>query len=83
MRLTVKQFCIYLRYIRRFEGYGQLRAFEAAAYPYMDKGERGNLIQKYTQTTSTSTLISNPKDVEASWKILRSKYGNPGSRRSN
>ena len=81
MCLTVKQFCIYLRYVKRFEAYAQLRAFEAAAYPYMNQGERGRVMQRYTQ--GTSALISNPKDVEASWQILRSKYGDSRSRRRN
>ena len=83
MNLTVRQFCIYHRHIKRFEAYDQLRAFEAAAYPYMAKEDRVNLMQKYAQSPSASMLISNPKDVEASWKILRSKYANPRPRRSN
>lgn len=71
MHLTVKQFCVYLRYIKHFEAYEQLRIFDAAIYPYLKKEDREELMHKYTKIFSTATLITKPEDVEESWRFLR------------
>ena len=73
MHLTVKQFCVYLRYIKRFEAYDQLRMFDAAVYPYMNKNDRQELTQKYAKAILTPSLITKPDDVETSWQLLRTK----------
>jgi len=73
MHLTVKQFCVYLRYIKRFEAYDQLRMFDAAVYPYMNKKDRQELTQKYAKAILTPSLITEPDDVETSWQLLRTK----------
>lgn len=71
MHLTVKQFCVYLRYIKHFEAYEQLRIFDAAIYPYLKKEDRQELLQKYTKVFSTPALVTKPEDVESSWQMLR------------
>jgi hypothetical protein len=73
LSLGVKKFCVYLKYIRKFEAYDQLRCFEAAVYPYMKKEEREEIRQKYLSIINPQALISNPADVEASWAFLRKK----------
>ncbi len=71
MHLTVKQFCVYLRYIKHFEAYEQLRTFDAAIYPYLMKEDREGLLQKYTKVFSTPALVTKSEDVESSWQMLR------------
>ena len=71
LHLTVKQFCVYLRYIKHFEAYKQLRMFDAVIYPYLKKADREELMQKYTKIFSAVTLITKPEDVESSWQFLR------------
>ena len=74
MRLTVKQFCIYLRCIKQFDAYDQLRAFEVSTYPYLNKEDRIKLTNKYTQPVSVSSrLISDPKLIEETWQALRAR----------
>jgi len=73
MRLTVKQFCIYFRYIKKFEAYAQLRAFDTAIYPDVKPDERRKILQKYLSVLSIPVSESKPKDIESSWQLLREK----------
>lgn len=73
MHLTVKQFCVYFRYIKKFEAYAQLRAFDSAIYADVKPHERKNILQKYLNVLEIPTIISKPKDVESSWQLLREK----------
>jgi len=71
MHLTVKQFCVYLRYVKKFEAYEQLRMFDAAIYPDVDENARRELLQKYLSILSVPLPPTKPKNVEASWESLR------------
>jgi hypothetical protein len=80
MSLTVKQFCIYLRYVSKFESYNQLRAFEVSVYPYLNKDDREELKNKYMKPVNTPSIISSAKEVESSWQLLRERYADTRSR---
>jgi hypothetical protein len=69
--MTVRQFLLYLREIDIIETRQQLHRIEATSFPNMEKGDRRKVIDRLQSMLSTSQLISDPKTVETSWKLLR------------
>ena len=69
--LTVRQFLLYLREIDVIETRQQLHRIEATSFPNMEKGDRQRVVNRLQGMLSTSQLISDPRTVEQSWKLLR------------
>jgi hypothetical protein len=83
LRLTTRQFFLYLRNIDKLEAHKQLLAIEAISFPQMKKSDREELKRHYIVITE-GRKSTQKKRVDKSWSVLRTRRKlDARSRRSN
>lgn len=71
LRLSIRQFSLYLRRIDRIDARRQLKELEAATFPHLKKRERDTLLRRYDVIARPPSLISDPRKVKESWEVLK------------
>jgi hypothetical protein len=82
LRLTTRQFFLYLRNIDKLEAHKQLLAIEAASFPQMKKTGQEEIKRHYIVITE-GRKSTQKKRVDESWSVLRTRRKLDGRRRSN
>lgn len=82
LRLTTRQFFLYLRNIDKLEAHRQLLTIEAASFPQMKKSDREEVRRHYT-VIAEGKKSTQKKRVDKSWSVLRTRRKLDGRRRSN
>lgn len=62
---------MYYGLISTIEARRQLYAFEASSFPEMKQDDRRRTQKRYDRALESTEGISDPKDVEVTWEILR------------
>ena len=62
---------MYYGLISTIEARRQLYAFEASSFPEMKQDDRRRTQKRYDRALESTEDISDPKDIEVTWEILR------------
>ena len=70
LKLTTRQFFLYLRSLDKLEAYRQTLALEAASFPQMRESDRKSVMQRYV-TIAEGTELTYKEKIDRAWSTLR------------
>lgn len=71
LKLTARQFFLYLRQIAKLNSMNQLRSFEVSLMPHIKVSDRVDLFRRYQENLVPVKV--DKKEVEDAWDFLRVK----------